>query len=457
MGYGVGVLLTLAAVPILIRHLGIGDFGRYTTVVVLVSIVAGITEGGVNAVAQREYATQDGEVRERVMRQLLGLRIALTLGGVAAALIFAVVAGYDQVLVVGTLLAGAGLLLASMQALTVSVLQAQLRFGWSTAIDLVRQALTAVLIVVLALAGVGLLPFLAVPIAAGLVGLAASAWLVRRSMPLRPAFTIKEWRPLARDTLPYAAAIALNATYFRLAVIVMSLQASELQTGYYATAFRVVEVLLMVPALAIGAAFPILARSAADDRLRFDYAAGRIVELALIAGTWVALSVALGAQVAIDVLAGDAQPAVGVLQIQGMALMASFVAIGGSFVLLALRRHAEILLANGAALVVAVVLTLLLVPALEARGAALAITLAETTTAAMTLAFLFRARPHLRRALRAVPAVLVAGAAGAAVALVPSLPATADVLLGSAVFFAVLAALRRFPPEVRDALRRGQG
>lgn len=453
-GYVLGLLLSLASVPILIRHLGIGDFGRYTTIVALIAIVAGLTEGGVSALVQREYASVDGPLRDLVLRQLLGVRVALTLAGVAAALLFAMAAGYQQALIVGTLVAGVGLLLATLQALMTSVLQARLRFGWPTAIDLLRQALTVALIVVLAVAGAGLLPFFAVPVAAGLVGLIVSMWLVRGSMPLRPAFLRGEWFPLLRETLPYAVAIALNSTYLRVGMIVMSLLAGSLQTGYYATAFRVVEVLLMVPALAIGAAFPILVRSARDDPERFDFAAGRILELALIAGAWVALSIGLGAQVAIDVLTGGAEPAVEVLQIQGVALMASFVALAGSFTLLALRDHPAILLANGLALVVALVLSLLLVPLLEARGAALAITLAEVTTAVVSLVVVFRARPRLRRVMRALPAVLIALAAGVAVVLIPALPATADVLLGSGLFFAVLAAAGRFPPEVKDALRR---
>lgn len=454
MGYAAGTLLTLAAAPILIRHLGIADFGRYMTVVALVAIVAGVTEGGLNAIVQREYATQVGERRAQLVRQLLGIRVVVTSAGVGVGILFGLAAGYDDVLLVGTLVAGAGLLLASVQGLLTSVLQAEMRFGWATVVDLVRQALTAALIIALALAGASLLGFLAIPIAAGAVGLALIVPLVRTYMPLRPGFKVAQWGGILRDTLPYAAATALNAAYFRIALIVMSVQATELQTGYYATAFRVVEVLVALPVLGIGAAFPILARAARDDQSRFDYATQRVLELALVAGTWVALCLVLGAQVAIDVLAGDAQPAVAVLRIQGLALIATFVALGAAFPLLSLRRHGSILVANALALVATVVLALVLVPSLQARGAALAITLAELVSAVVMVAALLRVRPPTATAVRSAPAVLLAAGAGALVALVPGVPATVDVVIGSAVFFAALALMGRFPPEVRDALRR---
>jgi O-antigen/teichoic acid export membrane protein len=454
VGYVVGILVTLASAPILIRHLGVADFGRYTTVVALLAVVGGITEGGLNAIAQREYVTLEGERRTVVMRQLLGIRVLLTAAGVALATVFGLVAGYDDVLVLGTLAGGLGLLLAGLQGLLTSVLQARLRFGWATVIDLIRQVATAALIIGLAVAGASLLPFFAVPIAAGVVALVLTVWLVRGFVPLRPAFRLGEWLPLVRDTLPYAIATALNAAYFRVAIILMSLQATALQTGYYATAFRVVEVLIMVPVLGVGAAFPILTKAAKDDASRFDHAATRILELALIAGVWMALVLGLGAQVAIDVLADDAQPAVAVLRLQGLALIPAFLALGAVFPLLSLHRYRAIMVANGVALVAAVVLTLALVPGLEARGAALATTLAELTSATIVIAVLIRAKPALASVVRSVPAVALAAAAGAAAALLPGVPATADVAIGSAAFLAVLAATGRFPPEVSHALRR---
>src|SRR5690606_24815147 len=128
--------------------------------------------------------------------------------------------------------------------------------------------------------------------------------------------------------LPYTAAVALNVVYFRVTILVMSLEASRLETGYFATSFRVVEVLLGIPALVIGAAYPILARAERDDAERFRYAMRRILELALLLGVWMAVCCVVGAQAAIDVLAGDeAQPAVAVLRVQGLTLAATGVGV----------------------------------------------------------------------------------------------------------------------------------
>ncbi len=68
-----------------------------------------------------------------------------------------------------------------------------------------------------------------------------------------------------------------------------------------------------------------------------------------------------GARFIIAVVAGHKYAeAVGVLQIEGVALLASFVLAGWGFGLLALHRHRAMLLANLAALLMSVVLTVIL-------------------------------------------------------------------------------------------------
>ena len=451
-GYALGTLLALVSSPLMIRHLGVVDFGRYVTVMSLVTVVAGFTEGGLNTIALREYAARTGADRRAVMRDLLGIRVALTLLGIAAGVAFTLAAGYDPVLVAGTVAAGFALLLQSLQLLLGTGLQGELRFGWITVTELLRQALFVALVVVLVVAQAGLGPFFLAQIPAFALTLGITAWLVRRLMPLRPAFHLRRWWPLLRATVAYAIAVALNAAYFRIAILALSLLATERETGYFATAFRVTEVLIAVPALVIGAAFPILARAARDDDDRLDNAAARLVEVGLVIGVWLALGIFLAAEPIITLLAGDqSDPSVGLLRIQSFALVATFLIVPGGYVLLSLHRHRTILLVNVAALATTVGLTAILVPAYDATGAAVALLAAEVVLAATVLGAVVRLRPAVRRVLRRAPAVVAAGAvAGLAGLVLPAVAATAVALLAYPL---LLVAVRRFPPEVADALR----
>lgn len=453
-GYGGGMLLALVSAPLLIRHLNQAGFGQYITALSIATIAAGLTEGGVNTIALREFASRTGRERDAAMANVLGIRLLLSVVGVIGATAFAAAAGYSRTIVLGTAIAAIGLTIQLLQTLVSVPLQGTMRLGWVAVADLLRNGVMTLLIVALVLAGAGIVPLLAVITPACLAALLLTARLVRGSMPLRPSFHVAALAPLLRETFPFAVAIALSSVYFRVTVVVMSLEATALQTGYFSTSFRVVEILISLPVLVIGAAYPIIIRAERDDPDRFAYATRRVFELSVLVGVWVALALELGARFVTDVLGGQAAaPAAPVLRIQGLAVMGTFVAVACAFPLLSLRRYSALLLANLLGLVVTLAASLSLVPVLHERGAAIATVAAELTLASAVVVALVRARPDLRLPLGIVPLALVAGGVGVGAGYLVGVHPVVEVLVGTGVYALVLALLGRFPPEIGHTVR----
>ena len=147
------------------------------------------------------------------------------------------------------------------------------------------------------------------------------------------------------------------------------------------------EVLIGVPVLLVGTLFPILARAAATDHERLRAAVERTLEVMLMCGALVALTVVAGAPVAIAILVGgDADPAVDALAILGVGLGFSFIGATCQFTLLALREHRSIFFINALALAVNVGLTLVLANEHGATGAAVALSSSEAVVAVASLA-----------------------------------------------------------------------
>jgi O-antigen/teichoic acid export membrane protein len=454
LGYGASVLLSVVSAALLFRHLGVVDSGRYVLVFSLVTIVQGLTDAGITGIGTRELSTRTGADRERLIKNLLGMRLVLTVAGVALAVLFTVIAGYESVLVAGTALAGFGLVIQNLQSTLALSLMSGLRLGWVAALDLLRQFLVSVLIVALVIAGASLLAFLATPIPAAIVVLLLTALLVRSDVPVSPSFEGREWLVLARETASFAVATAVNVVYFRIAVVLVSLLAGATQTGYFGTSFRIIEVLVLVPSVMVGAAFPIFARAARDDHERLGYALQRTFEAATIGGVGLALALSLGASFAIDVIAGAGfGPAKEVLRLQAVSFIGSFPAAVFGYALLSLRRHRELLYVNLGLLAMTAALVSVLALADGARGAAIGTAAGEITLAIALGVALSRAAPQLRPSLAVLPKVALAGAAGAAVAFLP-LSSLAMAIAGSLVFFAVLLLVRGIPEELIVELRR---
>ncbi|HEY3773978.1 MAG TPA: oligosaccharide flippase family protein [Solirubrobacteraceae bacterium] len=440
-------VLSLISLPLLTNHLGLAGFGRYSTVVALVTIIAGVTDAGVVNIGLREWSTRQGEDRRQTLRLLLGIRLELGIGGVVIGVAYAVLAGFDRTLVLGTALAGLGMLLQIVADLLAVALQGELRFGWPAIITVSRQIVAVAIIVLLVLAGSGLLPFLAVTIPASLVTLGLTIYVVRGRMPLRPVLRGPQRWALLRDTIPYAAAIAINTIYFQVTILVMHQIASPTQTGEFSLSFRVVQVLIGVPSLAIGAAFPILSHSAHADPQRFREAVARILELAVITAVPVVLVVVLGAPFIMTVLAHRHRAvATSVLQIQAFALLATFLATASGFPLLSLRRHKALLIGNCGALIANVALSLILIPIAHARGAAISAVAAESCLAIGQLGFLLR-EGRVRMRVSTIAVAIFAGLVGAAALLLPVF-SPVRALVALLAYLVVLAVFGRLPPEV---------
>jgi O-antigen/teichoic acid export membrane protein len=451
-GYALGMLLTATASIFLLRHLGVADFGRYMTVTSLVAIVGGLTDAGLTAVGGRDLALRPpGPERGRLLANLLGLRLLLTPLGVLVAIAFAIVAGYDHTLVVGTLLAGAGLVLVSCQATMTLPLSVGLRIGRLTATEVIKQAAMLLGIVVLVAAGAGLSPFFAVSVAVGLVTLAVTPTLVGRDFVWRPAFDRAEWRTLIREALPLAAAVVVGVLYFRLLILLMSLLSTDVATGLFATSFRVTEILYGIATLAVTVALPVLA-VAAEERARLSYMLQRMIEVSVIAACYLIVVVVIVAEPVLRLLGGGQyRAAAPVLRIQVFALLPVFLAQVCVVGLISIRRSSIQAAANAFAVPIMLGLGLVLIPRYQATGAAVAALVAETGYFLALLVLLVRSDPSMRPSFRFLWKVAVACGLAAAATFVPGLPTLVTAVAATLFYIVGLCMSRAIPREVFDA------
>lgn len=454
VGYIVNAGLGALGAAFLFRYLGTTQVGIYATAMSIAAIVAGLSDLGLTALGLRELSVRDPNGRSALMSNLLGLRIGLTLLGICGSVIFSLLVGYKPVLVAGVALAGGGLLLNSMQGTLALSLMSRLRLGLLTATETARQALTTGLFVAFVAFGAGLLWFIGLAIPVGVVFLVITAWLVRHEVPLLPRVDRAEWRLLAREVLPYSAAIALSAIYFRVSVIVVSLTSSATQLGYFGASFRILEVLIVIPGLMVTGVFPIFARSALHDRERLAYAVSRVFVVALIVGVWFTVAIAIGAPFAIKVIGGtEFAKASGVLRIQALGLAGSFVSAVWGITLISLRRNRQLVLVNFGALIAGSILVVLLASAHGAEGAALGTAITELALAVTVPFVILRSDPEIVPEMTMVPRVLLAAGLAAVVVLIPSISPIVQALLASIIYFVTLLAVRAVPEELLEEFR----
>lgn len=455
LSYGGSSLLAAATAVFLLRGLSVDDFGRYATVAALLAVVSALSDAGLTAVGVRELSLLEGAgERGDLLGNLVTLRILLGLTAIAAAVVFALIAGYDRVMVEGVVLGGIGVLLINTQATMIAPLSVDLRIGRIAIVEFLRYAITFLSIAVLSLAGASLLPYFAVQVLVGLIVLALTPVLLRSTAGLMPRLDRRAVGRLVRDAAPVGVALAMNVLYLRLLVLLVQLQTSQHETGLYGTAFRVIELFVTVPPLVIGVAIPVLAVAAAEDTGRLARGVQSLVEVSAVVTIGVSLVIAVVATPAVTLLGTEKYAGAGeMLRIQVWALVPLALGSVLSFAVLSLRRQAEIAVANAAALVTVLVAGTTLIHYYQGIGASITGILAETVLTAVLAWRLARVDTSILPSLGFVWRPLVAVALASTTLLLP----VSDWVIGAlaaVVYLAVALAVRAFPPELLHALRR---
>jgi O-antigen/teichoic acid export membrane protein len=238
-------------------------------------------------------------------------------------------------------------------------------------------------------------------------------------------------------------------------VIMASLIATAVETGYVATSFRIFEILIGVPNIVMQAALPVLSAAADDGSGRMRYVLQRMTEVGLAVSACLAVLMLFLARPVIEVLGGHAYlGAASVLRIQGFSLIGLFLGQAWLLGLVSIRRQRDAAVANAVALVCVIGLGLALIPWLGADGAGAAAVAAETLLAAILFLMLWRrgVAPELRFAWKVVLASVLA----LAPLLVPGMPDVVRAVVAALLFAGVAWFTRLVPPEVIDAfgLRR---
>jgi O-antigen/teichoic acid export membrane protein len=459
IGFGVVNLLGVVSSVVLLRHLGVSDFGRYGTVIALVAIVSGLADAGLNMTGSRELALLPrGPERRRLLGALLGVRLVLLVAAALAALAFAVVAGYDSEMLAGTALVAAGGVLLGAQSTMALPLVVNLRNGLVTLSEILKQVILVVGVVVLAAAGAALTPFFAVQVLVGVGALLSVPLLVARTDLAAPSFSRDDIRRLAIVALPVALASIVTAFYVRTVIVLASLLTSEYETGLFVTSARIMEMIGGVALLVVGVILPVVTVAARDDRGRLRYVLAHTTKLALLGGGLLAITVVVAARPIVVLLGGeDFAPAASVLRLQAPVVLTIFLVYAWTAFLIADGHRRALVRCMLIGLAALFVTGVPLIAQLDAEGAALAAVAADLVLTAVIFQAVRRVgdgRVGVEPDYLVRYAVALVAGAAAALGVLAVAPAAVAAGAAAAAFTGVAFALRLVPSELTALLPR---
>jgi len=428
---------SLAFFVVMARRLGSVGFGEFQFALALTGAliyVAGFgTDDLIAREASRERARSGRLLSDAIWIKLIGGIVML---GVAASIVGAGDYTRESRLVV--LVVGVGTLFEVASKSWFSIFQAYQRLELASATLILQRIVTAAVGIVVLLSGGGVVAASAVYAGGALFAVCVAELWLRRLGVRRGAVEWAELVPVARAAVPIGLISLLAIVLLRLDVTMLSFLGDAAKVGVYAVSFRLVEATQFLGAALSAAMLPWLARGGRPGGI--GVARGYALGLKAINGLLlpIGLALVLFAAPVIDLLYGnDFGAAVLPLQLLGMMALTFGLNAFASMTLIARDRPGAYARLIAPVIVQNVVFNLVLIPRYGANGAAFD---AMFSSALLALLALWQARVVVGPSdlVGSFAGPLAAGAAMTALVLVVSLPWPVELVLGVAVYAAVL-------------------
>ena len=384
-------LLGLVVVAIMTRGLQTAGFGQYTTVVAFLQAFGIVIDFGLTMTVGRELGRGLKPAPE-LIGNLVSFRVITAAAAFALAPLVAFALPYPLIIKIGITLSALGFLAGTLSQTLSAVFQAQLKSGWLVGSELGGRLVLLAGVSLAALCGANLYGYLTALLLANIATCVVAVVGVQKSIPFTFKLDLKVWGELWRSTWPVAVSIAFNLIYFKADTLILSLIKPAADVGLYGAAYKVLEVLLAIPAIIGGLVLPLAARAHQQNNNK---------ELAsLYSGTFDSLLAACLAIIAgsltvgiplIVLLAGPGFATAGnILMILSLATAAIFLSNASGYFIFALGKQRQVLPLYAVASVIALAGYAFAIPRYSYWGAAWMTVVVELLVAAVNIGLLWR-------------------------------------------------------------------
>lgn len=410
----VGILLALATIAIITRHLTRNEWGEYSIILAFGGLFAVIADLGLYQLMVREISRPQAD-EPKIASNIFTIRLLSGLFIFGLAPLVGWLLPYSDQARLGILVGMAGFWFLSGGQVLIGLFQKYLQMTKVAFAELFGRLVQLGLVWWLVRSDAGFLPLVAAMSLGGLVNFWLIFWWARHYCRLRLAFDWAYWRHILQQGYPLAVASVLTMIYFSSDSLFLSILKPAADVGVYRLPYKILESLIFFPAMFVGLVMPLLSRFAQTNREEFKRIFQRasdilmIFAVPLVAGTLV-LSPAI-----IGLLGGGKyNESAAIFNILIVAVGIIFLGTLLSYALIALEKQKSLLWISGVAAIFNVVANLIFIPRYSYYAAAVTTVLTEALVMflmAFVLYCSFRWLPSFKIILKSLLAAAVMMAA----------------------------------------------
>ena len=366
-------IVSLTMVTLLNTGLMPERWGVYVAVTTYLGFFSVLADMGINTLYLRELSRYPDE-SESITGRFMGFRTVTALVVLGAApLIAMLVPAYQHYLIPICIVAVTQFLLVFNQ-MYVSVMQARLLMGWAAATDFLGRVVTLI--------GVYLtfryapsevrLEWALIAAAVGSALNTLASWVYARRLTRIPLyFEWRAWPKIFMQVLPMGALAVLGMIHFKADSVILTLYKPTVDVGIYGNAYKIVEILITLPAMFVGGLFPEMNRAMMHQRERMGTLMQKAFDLLLFSVVPMIMLVIFLAPEIIGVLTRyNVMESAGALRVLALAMVPWFLGTLMAHALLASDQQKRLSIVQLGSVVLNISLNLWLIPLYSYHGAA---------------------------------------------------------------------------------------
>lgn len=269
IGKMITTAISVVMLAYLARYLGVSGYGDYTTVFAFLGFFAILADMGFYTVAVRDVAKNPDRAKA-IMGNILSLRIIFALVFLLLAPVVGMfVPGYSEIIKLGIWIGTFSSFFTLINQIFVSVFQEKLRMDRLVISDVVSRSILFIFVLSFIKLGFNLQYFILANVIANLAACILSFVMSRQFLAFGFRFDYKSWKHILKEAIPLGIVIVLGLIYFKVDTVMLSIMKDSEAVGIYGAPYKILEILITIPAIFMGSVLPLIARYKKDGDPRF--------------------------------------------------------------------------------------------------------------------------------------------------------------------------------------------
>lgn len=364
-------ILGLIGFSVLARYLGAAGYGAFTTATGFLQFFGILVDFGLTLTAAQMIAEPNAD-ESRIMGNIFTLRFISGAAFFGLAALSGFFMPYPMEVKLGIAIGSIAYLGMTQSNALLGIFQKYLKMHLAAIAEVVSRAVLLIMIIIAATFDLGLLGAIGAMIVANVVLVIISYTFAQHIVGFRLRFEPAFARELLRRSWPIGLSIAFNLVYLRGDIVILSLFREPVEIGLYGAAYRVLDVITVIPMMFMGLVLPILVEAWKRHDLEtfrrrlqkaFDFSA--LVALPLAGGAFV-----LGRKIMMFVAGTEFRASGDLLAVLIVAAFALFFSGLYGHTIVAIGKQRQAIWAYGLNAGLAVIGYFVLIPRVGASGAA---------------------------------------------------------------------------------------